>query len=129
MEWRLRVRDETTRISAAAGRRRSARGDCPRWQQPVCSSSADSPAAPVRPDLCQEVFLRVYSPAGDTLLVGRFPPGCTARFNVARDDARRGRHRPEPLADREPVADPSRLNYPVSARLERVVYAGTRRTV
>src|SRR5438270_10635725 len=76
-----------------------------RWQQPVArflfrlTGRADAV-----PDLCQEVFLRVYHAAARYREGGAFAPWLyrVAR-NVARDAARRDRRRPAPLAGDGPA--------------------------
>lgn len=95
-----------------------------RWQQPVTAflgrltDHADSV-----PDLCQEVFLRVYLAGGRYRDCGAFSTWLyRIALNVARDAARRRRHRPEPLADRDPVADVEPVELPSERReLEQVV--------
>lgn len=95
-----------------------------RWQQPVAQFLGRlTGRAESVPDLCQEVFLRVYLAGGRYRDCGAFSTWLyRIALNVARDAARRGRHRPEPLADREPVADSEPVELPSERReLERLV--------
>lgn len=74
-----------------------------RWEAPVARFLARLTTRPdLAPDLCQEVFLRVH------LARQRYRPEATfstwlfrIALNVARDAARRERHRPEPLTDHD----------------------------
>ena len=79
-----------------------------RWQRPVARFLFRyTGRAELVPDLCQEVFLRVYQAGPRYREVGTFP-GWLFRIalNVARDDGRRRRREPAPLTDAEPV-DPA----------------------
>jgi RNA polymerase sigma-70 factor (ECF subfamily) len=77
-----------------------------RWQQPVARVVARlvGRSGGVQ-DLCQEVFLRVFLARDRYREAGTFGAWVyRIAVNAVRDAARRQRHRPEPLADREPAA-------------------------
>ena len=79
-----------------------------RWQRPVARFLFRyTGRAELVPDLCQEVFLRVYQAGPRYRETGTFP-GWLFRIalNVARDSGRRRRHDPAPLDGAEPV-DPA----------------------
>jgi RNA polymerase sigma-70 factor (ECF subfamily) len=72
-----------------------------RWQQPVARflTHLIGPASHV-PDLCQEVFLRVYQAGAGYRETGAFSTWLyRIALNVARDAGRRRRHEPLPLAN------------------------------
>ncbi len=75
-----------------------------RWQQRVAgfvSRLVDRPEQV--PDLCQEVFLRVYAAGASYRESGAFSTWIyRIALNVARDSRRRRRHQAEPLMEREP---------------------------
>jgi RNA polymerase sigma-70 factor (ECF subfamily) len=72
-----------------------------RWQQPVARFLLRLVGRPdLVPDLCQEVFLRLLRAAPRYREEGRFSTWLfQIALNVARDAARRGRHRHLPLSD------------------------------
>jgi RNA polymerase sigma-70 factor (ECF subfamily) len=77
-----------------------------RWEQPVARFLFRlTGRADLVPELCQEVFLRLYHAAARYREGGAFAPWLyrIAR-NVARDAARRRRRAPAPLAGAEPAA-------------------------
>src|SRR5262245_47723251 len=95
-----------------------------RWQQPVARFLGRlRGTAEAVPDLCQEVFLRVYLAAGRYRDSGAFSTWVyRIALNVARDDARRRRHRPQPLADHDPAQDQESVELQSERReLERAV--------
>ena len=75
-----------------------------RWQQPVARFVFRlTGRAALVPDLCQEVFLRLYQAGARYREAGAIAPWLyRIALNVARDALRRHRHQPPPLADREP---------------------------
>lgn len=77
-----------------------------RWQQPMArflTHLAGRPA--LAPDLCQEVFLRVYEAGRRYRETGAFTPWLyRIALNVARDSARRRRREPLPLDEGDPPA-------------------------
>src|SRR5687768_4100341 len=82
-----------------------------RWEQPVARFlyRFAGPAAPLQ-DLCQEVFLKVYRAGPGYRETGAFSTWLfQIALNVARDDGRRRRHQPVPLADQDvaSAADPA----------------------
>jgi RNA polymerase sigma-70 factor (ECF subfamily) len=79
-----------------------------RWQQPVARFLVRLVGRPDRAaDLCQEVFLRVYSAGLRYREAGSFSTWLyRIALNVARDAARRRRREPVPLEEKEP-ADPA----------------------
>lgn len=78
-----------------------------RWQQPVARFLGRlTGCASVVPDLCQEVFLRVYLAGNRYRDAGAFSTWLyRIALNVARDAARRRRHDPLPLSNHEPEAE------------------------
>src|SRR4051812_38931265 len=79
-----------------------------RWQAPVARllGRLVGRGGPV-PDLCQEVFLRVYRARDRYRENGAFAVWLyRIAVNVARDAGRRRRHEPAPLGGHEPV-DPA----------------------
>jgi RNA polymerase sigma-70 factor (ECF subfamily) len=77
-----------------------------RWQQPVARFLTHLLGrAEQVPDLCQEVFLRVYHALPRYREAGTFSTWLyRIALNVARDAGRRQRHQPVPLANGEPAA-------------------------
>lgn len=76
-----------------------------RWQQPVarflCRLTGQTSTVP---DLCQEVFLRVYRAGPRYREAGTFSTWLyQIALNVIRDAARRRRHEPAPLEDHDPA--------------------------
>src|SRR5437588_1644452 len=78
-----------------------------RWQQPVARFLARlAPGAGLVPDLCQEVFLRLYLAGPGYRETGAFSTWLyRIALNVARDAGRRRRRQPLSLRDHEPAAD------------------------
>jgi RNA polymerase sigma-70 factor (ECF subfamily) len=78
-----------------------------RWQEPVARFLARlAGRTEAVPDLCQEVFLRVYLAGSRYREAGAFSTWLyRIALNVARDAGRRGRRQPRPLAGPEPAAD------------------------
>ncbi len=76
-----------------------------RWQGPMARLLGRFTGRPETvPDLCQEVFLRLYHAGPRYREAGAFSTWLyRIAVNVARDAARRGRRAPEPLAGHEPV--------------------------
>src|SRR6516165_4026618 len=76
-----------------------------RWQQPVARFLTHLVGrAEQVPDLCQEVFLRLYHALPRYREAGTFSTWLyRIALNVARDAGRRGKHAPIPLAGNEPV--------------------------
>ncbi len=77
-----------------------------RWQGPMARFLARAGGRPeLVPDLCQEVFLRVYEAGRRYRETGTFGPWLyRIALNVARDAARRRRRDPMPLDDCGPPA-------------------------
>jgi len=77
-----------------------------RWQQPVARFLARvAPRAGDVPDLCQEVFLRLYLAGPRYREAGAFSTWLyRIALNVARDAGRRRRREPQPLEEHEPAA-------------------------
>jgi RNA polymerase sigma-70 factor (ECF subfamily) len=77
-----------------------------RWQQPVARFVTRLVGRPALvPDLCQEVFLRVYEAGRRYRERGAFTPWLyRIALNVARDAGRRHRRDPLPLDDGDPPA-------------------------
>jgi RNA polymerase sigma-70 factor (ECF subfamily) len=75
-----------------------------RWQGPMARFLDRYTGRPEAvPDLCQEVFLRLYHAGPRYREADAFSPWLyRIAVNVARDAVRRGRRAPEPLRDREP---------------------------
>ena len=78
-----------------------------RWQQPMGRFLARlGPRADLVPDLCQEVFLRLYLAGPRYREAGAFSTWLyRIALNVARDAGRRRRRQPRPLGDHEPAAN------------------------
>jgi RNA polymerase sigma-70 factor (ECF subfamily) len=76
-----------------------------RWQGPVARFLDRFTGRPgAVPDLCQEVFLRLYHAGPRYREAGAFSTWLyRIAVNVGRDALRRGRRAPEPLDDHEPV--------------------------
>jgi RNA polymerase sigma-70 factor (ECF subfamily) len=93
-----------------------------RWQQPVARFLARLVGrSDAVPDLCQEVFLRVYQAGPRYRERGAFATWLyRIALNVVRDAGRRRRHVPESLDGREPPAN----GVPVETRCERRELAG-----
>jgi RNA polymerase sigma-70 factor (ECF subfamily) len=77
-----------------------------RWEQPVARFLGRlAGASGSVPDLCQEVFLRVYQAGPRYRETGAFSTWLyRIALNVARDAGRRNRRPHQPLKDREPAA-------------------------
>jgi RNA polymerase sigma-70 factor (ECF subfamily) len=75
-----------------------------RWQQPMARFLYRfTGQTELIPDLCQEVFLRLYHARDRYRETGSFATWLyRIALNVARDAARRRRHDPAPLADHDP---------------------------
>jgi RNA polymerase sigma-70 factor (ECF subfamily) len=88
-----------------------------RWQAPVARCLARLVGrADLVPDLCQEVFLRVYLARARYREAGAFATWLyRIALNVGRDALRRHRRDPRPLTEADPPADPG----PVEAPCER----------
>jgi len=90
--------------------RRWQRGDCAsfealvrRWQGRIAALLGRLAGPGAVPDLCQEVFLRVYQAGGRYREQGAFTTWLyRIALNVARDAGRRGRRSAQALASREP---------------------------
>ncbi|HEV3260017.1 MAG TPA: sigma-70 family RNA polymerase sigma factor [Gemmataceae bacterium] len=78
-----------------------------RWQQPVARFLARIGQHPgLVPDLCQEVFLRLYLAGPRYREAGAFSTWLyRIALNAARDAGRRRRHEPLPLRHHEPAAE------------------------
>lgn len=77
-----------------------------RWQDPIARLLARlSGRAEAVPDLCQEVFLRIYNARPQYRENGRFAAWIyRIALNVAHDAGRKRHLEPTPLGDRDPVA-------------------------